>query len=110
MTQKPILDYQPKPATLTRRERASRLTVAAACALAGPSVLCGLSFIFANPVSWRWLSGHQFNLCLEAAGVCNAIGLVPAFAALWLGKATAGGVLFLVHMVCLLLIPSLAYG
>jgi hypothetical protein len=108
MSEKPVLDYEPRPPAPTRRQKIASIALVASCTLAAPSFVV-VAYILALHDRYRLMNGEMVNQCLDAAMVCNAIGFILAILAFRLGKEFAG-LLGLVHIISLVLLPSFGFA
>ena len=107
----PTLDYQSKPqASSHRRQRIGSMSLTVACTLAAPNVSLAFGSFVLNVVQRHWMSGYEFNECLDVGMACNGIGLVAAVLAIRFGRPTGGSLMLLLNVFSLLLAPSLGYG
>src|SRR4051794_21774847 len=105
MSEKPVLEYQPKPLVSSRRRMACAIALISTCTLATPSLVFGLGDLL-GIVHRDWLAGDQFNQCLRASFVCDGIGFILAIVVVLLGKPMAGALLLLVHLFGLFILPG----
>lgn len=107
MSQKPVLDYESKPAASTWRQRVGAYALCASGAMAAPNWL----LLGGNAVV-RTLWGHgmairDLNPWLEAGLVCNVVGVACAALALACRSTVARYSLLALNLLSLLFIGAL---
>jgi hypothetical protein len=110
LSERPVLDYEPKPAPPTWRQRVGLIAAAITSALAAPILVLALGRFVIDPVDRHWMAGYEFNGCLDVAWVCSVAGLIAALLAIRYGRPNTGGIMLLLHLSGFLLLPSLAYA
>jgi hypothetical protein len=108
MSEKPILDYEPRPPTPTRRQKVASIALVSSCTLAAPAVVT-VVYVLTLHYRFRLMTAGMVNQCLDAAMVCNGIGCFLAILAFALGRPIAGSVL-LFHIMSLFLLPAFGFA
>ena len=102
------LDYASTPRR-SHKARVAVLFLVVAWTLFAPGALLALAEFTFDPVHRHWILSTEFNICLDTATICAAIGILVGFIAALLGK-TWGYLAAGLNIIALLLLPSLAYA
>jgi hypothetical protein len=104
MSEKPVLDYEPRPPVPTRRQKVASVALIVSCTLAVPDIFA-VANILVMHYRYRLFDSGFANQCADVALACNGIGLVLAILAFAFGRDIAG-LAILFHIICLLLLPT----